>query len=220
VSDDKIQHNFKAGGLLKEPHLLSDLPTLSAPDEITIPRYVDSRPLCLSASNQGSSPHCAGYTMAGYLEIVNWKSTGIASQVDGDAIYAEAKTIDGSPGTDGTSLTAVFEAAKSLDLIDSGAAMRVVGTLREVQFALHRHGACLLGFDISDNWNSVGKDGWIADHNNPLRLGGHAVLACYYVEGESVGIQNSWSADWGYKGFGRMTEKQFNDEIMYGVVIE
>ncbi len=207
---------YNGGGLILEQHVDDPRLCLSAPEAFTVPEYVDSRPYCLPASNQGDSPHCAGYATAGYIEVVNWKNTSVAHQVDGDKIYVKAKTIDGMNG-DGTSLTAAITGAELLGYIGKINRISTVGSRRAVQYALHKYGVCIAGFMIDSGWNSASsRTGYIG--NQSESLGGHAVLLCWY-DSEGVGFQNSWK-DWGVKGFGRMTWAQFENQFMYAVVLE
>jgi len=214
-----MKTNFKAGGLHIERHVVSEDPrmNLMAPQNFSVPEYIDSRPYCLSASNQGSMPHCAGYATAGYIEVQEWKKTGIASQVDGDKIYRKAKEIDGSLES-GTSLTAAITGAEMLGYLGAGLRQRTITTKRDVQFALHKHGVCIAGFQITRGWNDTSaKTGFIGESNEAI--GGHGVLICWYDK-IGPGIQNSWDLSWGVNGFGRMTWKQFDDQFIYAVVLE
>jgi len=185
------------------------------------PTYIDSRPLCIQASNQGQEPSCAGYTQAGYKEIQHWRTTGEMKQFDGDECYRVAKTLDGMPRQEGTSLVAAAQAAQQLGWIPgTHTDLRAIMTLDELKYALHMYGAAPAGFAIDSNWNTVHtKTGFIADGKNPRPLGGHAVLVCYYDK-DSVGFQNSWGTGWGYGGFGRMTWAQAHKQFMYALAIE
>lgn len=195
-------------------------PILGAPVDFTVPEWVDSRPLCLPSSNQGPESSCAGYATAGFIEVNNWKKTGVQTQVDGSLIYKKAKEIDGQPKSDGTTLTKAVLAAKILGLLPEKQNVRVVQSRLDVQFALHKYGVCIVGFNITDEWDQVGKlTGFIANNENHVVRGGHATLLCYY-DSLGVGWQNSWDVTWGVKGFGRMSWPQFDEQFMYGVVLE
>ena len=204
---------FVGGGLIN-PYILCR--EVSSPDNFTNPAYVDGRPYCIEASNQGQTPHCAGYTAAGMKEVEHWKTTGIKQQRDGDLCYAEAKKIDGMPKVEGTSLYHAAVAGKSLGWFTGEP--RMITNEFNLRWALHRHGCCMAGFQIDSNWNSVSKGGWIGTKKNATSLGGHAVLVCYYDK-DGVGFQNSWG-DWGWGGFGRMTWTQFRATFMHGLVME
>ena len=166
---------FEAGGLIQDDKFLAEGLSLSAPSAFTVPKYVDSRPYCLPSSNQGAFPHCSGYATAGYIEVMKWKQFHIAEQVDGDAIYAEAKKLDGSPSTDGTSLNAAVEGAQKLGLISSDLKLKTISSRRDMKFALHKYGVCIGGANITKGWNSTStKNGYIGAEE-PF-IGGHATL--------------------------------------------
>jgi len=104
-----------------------------------------------------------------------------------------------------------------LGYMDEELKQKAIGSRRDVQFALHKHGVCIAGFMITEGWNEVSsKTGYIGD--DPEVIGGHATLLCWY-DSEGVGFQNSWDK-WGVKGFGRMTWTQFETQFMYAVVLE
>ena len=208
-----IRHTHYTGGGLE----VEELPLLrmQMPGEWSIVPYIDSRPFCLPASDQGNHPHCAGYAVAGYIEERNWRWTRIAKQVDAVAIYKQAKRLDGDDHA-GTTLTSAVEAAKDLGLLDY-TTIQVIRTRQEYQFAMQAYDVVISAFDITDDWNHVDDEtGRIAD-TNAISIGPHAVLSCWFDD-EGPGCQNSWD-QWGWKGFGRMTWEQFGKQFLYGVVI-
>ena len=79
------------------------------------------------------------------------------------------------------------------------------------------------GFNISQGWRDPDPVTGLIGADDEA-WGAHAVLACRYHLAddkgpESYGWQNSW-ADWGEKGFGKMTRAQFDRQFMYGLVLE
>ena len=68
--------------------------------------------------NQGQTPHCAAFSIAGIIEALIWKRTGKLINIDANQIYAEAKQIDGMINQDGTSLEAAIKAALQLGGLD------------------------------------------------------------------------------------------------------
>jgi hypothetical protein len=210
--------NFKAGGLLSARVPLSNQNILTSDKKFIAPRKLDFRDMCLPTNNQGSAPHCAGYATAGYIEIQKWKKLHYPEQLDGDAIYAEAKKIDSHTG-DGTSLDYAVIAAKNMGLID-GNLKFIQNTQNDIMFTIHTHSACIGGFNITDEWNVVDRNtGEISDFDYAQTIGGHAVLLCGY-DTTGVYVQNSWGTDWGIYGFGLIPWKKVEKQFMYGVVIE
>src|SRR5579885_3174995 len=132
---------------------------------VTVPPYIDHRWDMLPASDQGFTPKCAAYAMAGIVEYYRWRVTGIAQQVDPNPIYAEAKTLDGVPDEEGTTLEAVAQAAINLGLIPiDPKSIRVVQSPLDVKRAIHRYGPILSAYKITRGWLQVPLNGWIADN--------------------------------------------------------
>ena len=213
--------NFKAGDLILEDTPLtrskmSD--TMIRNEQFIAPRKIDNRDLCLASSNQLQTPHCAGYSTAGYIEVQNWKKLHYPQQVNGDAIYKEAKTLDNFSG-DGTYLWAAIKGAEKLGMI-KGSGKSVKTNRQDIQFALHEYTVCLAGFMITDDWNYVDlKNGIIKNSGrNAKPLGGHAILLCGYDD-VGVYIQNSWGTTWGVYGFAILGWEQFDSQLHSAMVV-
>jgi len=211
--------NFEGGGCkLEDIPMGSDI--VMASPKFMAPRKIDSRDMLLVSSNQGETPHCVGYSTAGYCEFVQWKMNHYPEQKDGDAIYKEAKRLDNSPNVNGTWPKFGVRAAINLGFI-AGQGRYVSKSRKEVQFALHQYGVCIAGFMITTEWNKVEKkNGLISDMGNAaVNRGGHAVLLCGYDD-TGVYLQNSWGTEWGIHGFGILRWSQFDRQFMNGMVIE
>jgi len=210
--------NFEAGGCVIEDIPMGADIVLTA-QKFTAPRKIDSRDMLVTSSNQGQTPHCVGYSTAGYCEYYHWKNEHYPKQLDGDAIYAKAKKYDKSPQVKGTWPKFGVQAAVKLGLI-TGKGKYIPNTRNDVKFALHQYGVCIAGFMITDEWNKVAKiNGIISDFGNrAVKRGGHCVLICGYDE-SGVYIQNSWGEGWGLHGFGMLKWKQFDRQFMNGMVI-
>ncbi len=196
-------------------------PLSSVVDDIPLPLRIDRRHEMLPCSNQGNLPHCAGYATAGWIEQQRWRSDGVYEQLDGGAIYAEAKKLDGIDAP-GTTLHAALHGAAALKLIAAPTRFCTVKTRREFGRALHAHGAVLGAFEATDRWPLAGGDGWV--RSGGRMIGGHAVLLCAYSldPGDAwVGMQNSWgAAGYGWRGFCRMSWDTFDEQFLYGVTWE
>lgn len=191
----------------------------SAPYNFSAPAYVDSRPYCLLTSDQSNNPACAGFATAGYIEVMNWRRTHRAEQIDGLAIYRKAKELDGS-SSEGTTLEWAVKGAIALGLLPGSTTMRAIRTAQDVQFALHSHGVAIAGFKITEGWDRPNKQtGYIED--SLVVRGGHAVLLSWYqLKDENYGWQNSWTENWSVNGFGRMTRAQFDQQFQYGIILD
>lgn len=184
-----------------------------------IPATIDYRAQLLPSNDQGQTPKCAAYAMAGWLEFYNWKYHGDARQIDPDALYDAAKQIDGEPNVRGTTLEAVLQAAQNLNFIAGVdlASIRQI-TASGVEQALHRYGVVLSAFEITESWETATPDGWLTDGG--LSWGGHAVLVCGYSLVDKppwYAIQNSWG-EHGWRGFNRMSPEMFKQRFMYGLI--
>jgi len=210
--------NFRGGDLLEDLNPILPDKLIRADIKFVAPPQINHKDECLTASNQGNKPHCAGYSTAGYVEFQNWKFKHYPEQVDGDAIYLDAKKHDGFSGN-GTYLRFALEGAINLNLI-KGIPKGINRTAQDIKFAIHQYGVVVAGFKITDEWNKVEKNtGRIAILTNPKSLGGHAVLICGYCS-EGVYIQNSWSEMWGDRGFALLPWELFYRQIMDAMVID
>jgi hypothetical protein len=210
--------NFMGGGLTPATHLATDENTFSINPNFRAPRRLDFRDMCIQTSNQASTPHCAGYATAGMIEILNWRRLHYPEQIDGDAIYHEAKKIDGND-QDGTSLDSAALAAINLNLIEGK--LKFVGLgIDAIKYAVHTNLSFVAGFYITNEWNVVNKKtGKLIDYGeNAKKIGGHAVLVCGYGA-DGVYIQNSWGQAWGVWGYAVVSWEQVARQYMYGMII-
>lgn len=191
---------------------------LSTNQQFVSPLRIDHRDLCIYTSDQKDTPHCAGYATAGFIEIKNWQTKHYPEQINADKIYQKAKQSD-NDGLDGTTLESATRAAIELGLF-SGTSRYIDSTANGIRYAVHAYGACIAGFRITDEWNSISiKNGKIADYGQKaVQLGGHAVLVCGY-DVDGVYIQNSWGTGWGIHGFAIVPWKKVSTQFIYGMVL-
>lgn len=188
---------------------------ISAPADWVAPPYIDNKPYCLEADDQGNESDCVGRAFAGVLETRAWKKSHKPVQFPAHEIYKQAKTIDGEPNAAGTTLMAGFRACVALGLIADGVLPVHVRTQDEVKFALHEYDRFVGAFSITEGWSKVNvKTGRIDEFPGP-ELGGHAVYLVWF-DWDGPGWQNSWGK-WGCKGFGRCTWAYFNRHFAGGI---
>lgn len=60
-------------------------------DGIVTPLKIDNRQLCSIPNDQGSNPHCAGYSICNIIEALIWKKTGKLIELNASQVYAKAK---------------------------------------------------------------------------------------------------------------------------------
>ena len=180
-------------------------------------RAVPLSVLCLGAAtkteDQGSTPKCAAYSASSYAENVLWRKTGeLPTDIDPDAIYKYAKSVDGDPNGDGTTIPAVLEALGKLGYLPSSGRVRTIMSAFDVKAAVHRYGTCILGLNITNEWYKGNTE---ITSVTARQVGGHAVQ-CVGYDGFGPWIQNSWGAKWGRGGFAHLSWAAFERQFMYG----
>lgn len=213
---------------LRIPSKLHPRQRFAVADTFQAPKVLLLDGYCTPAENQGATPQCAAYAAASFAENVLWRKRGFHKDIDPAPLYKYAKTIDGEPDGEGTYLECALKALLALGTFDKKTcAVKTFGSswygiggasgLPEVKYAVHRYGACLAGFNITDEWFNP--------HNAVIRgdvhrefQGGHAVLVCGYDE-HGVLIMNSWGADYGRDGKVFISNRAFEKQFMYGAVL-
>lgn len=165
-------------------------------------------PFDLEILNQGSKPHCVGFSCALIKQEKELRER-VAETFDGDWVYNECKKIDGIPGVDGTYLRAGMKVLQKQGCKPLGGqetsikTFRIGGyanvdekTLYGLKKAIFVNGALLSGFRGSN-------EGWQTAYIRPPKAGetvwGHAVSLIGYTKTHIIG-QNSWGNGWGDKG--------------------
>lgn len=209
--------NFESGGCIIE-----DIPmgseVVDKAKKFIAPRKIDLRDMLISSSNQGETHNCVGYSTAGCCEFWHWKKKHYPLQFDGDAIYKEAKKIDGSPHINGTWIRYGVQASINLGFIN-GKGKYVPNTINDIKFTLHEHGPFVGGFMITTDWNIVNKKtGLIKSTEGAFLIGAHAVTVCGFSN-DGLMLQNSWSDTYGIYGFCILGWEQVQKQFMNGMVI-
>ena len=163
--------------------------------------------------------NCVGFGTAGFIEIQNWRVNHYPEQVNGHAIYYQAKKIDNYAG-DGTFVKCGVQSALDLGLV-KGTGKHVGNNKTDIQFAIHQYCACIGAFRITDEWNMVEKGtGIISNLGDKVKtIGGHCCLIVGYDD-RGIYIQNSWSETWALYGFALLSWEQVSRQFMEGMVIE
>lgn len=189
--------------------------------EIIAPPSLDARSRLLRSSFQGITPECALNALCGLAEFINWREHGSTVQLDPHPAYLLAKTLDGMPDVEGTTLEAGLQAMRELGLIAGvdAASIRGVSYPADVMRALHLYDVMVCGFSITAGWMNASADGWVKPGGG--QAGGHAVLGVgYSIEEDFFSFQNSWGDQWANKGFGRIRWAQFKEEFQYGLIFD
>ena len=185
------------------------------------PNFIDHRDFCLPTNNQGVTPHCVGYTVAGYLEVEYWKKTHIPKQFPADKIYQIGrKTLADS--ISGTRLEYCLRGLRDLGCYNGNCILFSSGIYVEeaIKSFIHTYGQVMLAFCITDEWYSLSSKYIIKEKKRPNKLGGHCVLGCGYCK-EGIYIQNSWGYQkWGNYGFAIVPWNIVYKQFGYGIVID
>ena len=217
---EEYQKEYRLGCVIT-PKDIDQLPLLTPRTQFIAPVPVDLRDYCFATRDQGSNPWCAAFAATSFASNITWRKSDIPIHYDPSPVYAYAKSIDGCPNEDGTSLVAVLISLMVDGIFDKNRCeIKVLRTIEQVKYAIHKFGCCLVGLNVSREWYTCNKNkSTISGRKDTELLGGHAVLACGYTSGGVI-IQNSWDVDWGSYGFALITWQEFEREFMYGAVID
>jgi C1A family cysteine protease len=95
--------------------------------------------------------------------------------------------------------------------------INVTQTIEQVKSALADGNPVVLGFDVFQSFQDIGKDGKMPIPNRLSEkfLGGHAVCAVGYDDAiTSLIVRNSWGSSWGNNGYFYMPYQIVNDTVM------
>lgn len=145
--------------------------------------------------DQGQTGHCVGFGWAGWGDTLPIDDK--FGNADGDAIYYEAKIIDGEPGAEDGST--VRSGAKAMQDRGRLSAYAFAASLDEVKAWVRQHGPVVFGTDWYDGMFSPDGDGIVTPSGSVA--GGHCYACVGYHEAKDLyEFQNSWGASWGLKG--------------------
>ena len=189
-----------------------------APGELILSAYNTA------VENQEAKPWCAAYAASSYAENLLWRKRGYQVQIDPAPLYAYAKTVDGDPDGDGTTLESALGALVKYGHFDpSICKIRSFGGvpfgnstgLDDLKYAIHRYGVCVIGMDIDSSWFSPVKG---VVRGGGEGQGGHAVC-CTGYDPQGVIVLNSWGPEWGHDGFAYVPNAIFVKQFMYGALL-
>ena len=196
-------------------------------DGIVTPLKIDNRQMCSMPNNQGSTPHCAAYSICNIIEALIWKKTGHLIELNADQVYAKAKEIDGDINSDGTYLECAIKAAIKLGGFGKQSDEVKIGFLynnkqaeleTQIKRLVHKHNFLHAGFMIDDGWYRATNGKYIIQKGS-INYGGHAVIICGFSP-DGLMIQNSWGIEYGSKGFVVLPWKLVREQLMYICYIE
>lgn len=192
---------------------------------IISPLKVDNRQIFSPIDFQKDTPHCAGFAAANLCESIIWKNTGKLVQLDAHQIYAKAKEIDGNIKAEGTFPEYTLKAALDLNVfngkkyaIKTFKNNKTKKSISTIKHLIHKYDFLLGGFIVRQNWYNCNKMKFIINASGKI-LGGHAVCIVGYDK-TGVMIANSWSPEWGAKGFAIVSWDTFKEDFLYCAYLE
>jgi len=196
---------------------------------VRLPRKVDYTRNMTPVRDQKEEGTCVGFAVAvgmkEYQEFLDYKKV---VELSPRFIYSESKKIDGMPGIEGTTVRASMRALKKMGVCQerlwpysphqkdkakvgvkanakkfSIVAYARILNLAELRLSLAGKGPVVLGIEVF-NGIMQSRSGVVPlPKKNETSLGGHAVAACGYDdEKRLIKFKNSWSNQWGDKGYG------------------
>jgi hypothetical protein len=181
----------------------------------------------IAADDQGKEPSCVGRAWAGWMEAM-LRRYGPASpldqfemQIDAGAIWRKGREMFHGGALDGgLHLHEGGQAAIALGILPPGTELvrlhpgwMPVGEALAMTPIIQAHG-------IGAGWHRPDRQSGCIDHtaaSDPGRYGYHATLLCERFQDERgrwLLFQNSWSAKWGYHGFGILRADAWHNSLI------
>ena len=196
---------------------------------IKLPNKVDYTPKLSPVRDQGNEGTCVSFAaacgMKEYQEKLDYQRLVILSP---RFIYSECKKIDGMPGEEGTTVRAAMQALENKGVCQEKfwpyqpyqkdkpkkgtqanakkfcviAYARILN-LNELRMTLATKGPCVIGVEVFAGMMKT-KTGLVPmPEKNESSLGGHAICPVGYDDKKKlIKFKNSWSDQWGEKGYG------------------
>lgn len=184
-------------------------PTPPSPQPTPTPAPVATDVMWLDTDNvldQGQTPHCVGFGWAGWGDTLPIDDK--YANADGDAIYYEAKVIDGEPNQeDGSD---VRSGAKAMQNRKRLTAYAFAASIDEVRAWLDGHGPVVFGTEWTQAMFTPDANGYVSPADavaDPSQVaGGHCFVCVGDLASEGALLfQNSWGQSWGLSGRFKMT---------------
>lgn len=198
-----VSHAVKIWGQLVTQQLSGATPTPVAP-VVPVPAVTDVTFAISSILDQGDTEHCVGFGWADWADSDPTEEH--YTDADGNAIYYEAKVIDGEPGQeDGSTVRSGAIAMKNRTRLAGYA----FGTIAEAEAWIKAgKGVIVVGTDWTNDMFNPDANGYVTPTGGVA--GGH----CYVMSGvldseEAYLFTNSWGTSWGLSGQFKMKKSDF-----------
>jgi papain like protease len=166
------------------------------PPEPPVPTDDDFRLNTIAQLDQGSTPHCVGFSGAHYVACE--PVTSSVSNQTGHDFYYECKVIDGQPGQENgswiRSIATVLLGRKRID------AYYFADDIEDIKQWLRQFGPVIMGTDWYNDMYDTDAAGFV--HATGSYEGGHAYIVVGDLPSQNAFLcQNSWGRYWGVNGF-------------------
>lgn len=193
-----------------------DLPLVCGTSDY--PKTLDLRDLVLKTEDQGSTSTCAAHAATSWAEAINWRKTGKAVNLDPYKVYNYAKTIDGWPNEDGTTLPAVLESLLHFNMIANTGDIYTFNDINTLKKVIHKYGPCMVAFEVSDLWMNHGNK-LVLSGDPGESCGGHAMICVGYNKFGLL-LQNSWGVNWAKYGYCCVSWDLVRKQFQYASIIK
>ena len=164
-------------------------------------------PHCHPGDSQGQIGACSVFAIASWVEVMFQRPIDDSSCI---SAYREERRRRYGGGDDGLTIPEAFFAAVTAGIVPSGCYCRRVPDLAALPLA-----PLVAVYRSTRGWYTPNAAGCV-DHTDEAAPGFHAVLLVAHGQIRAgspsasshkvIWIENSWGRDWGYMGFGVMTE--------------
>lgn len=196
---------------------------------VKLPKRIDYAQKMSPVRDQGDEGVCVGFAVASgmkeYQERLDYQKW---VELSPRFVYSESKKIDGMPNEEGTTIRAAMKVLKGIGVcqerfwpysahqtdkpkkgVNPDAKRFCVLTyarilnLDELRMSLATKGPCVIGVEVFSGMMKT-KTGVVPmPKKDEETLGGHAICCVGYEDGKKLAkFKNSWSVQWGKRGFG------------------
>jgi C1A family cysteine protease len=198
---------------------------------VKLPRKVDWTARMSPVRDQGDEGTCVAFAatsgMKEYQELLDYEKPVVLSP---RFVYSECKKIDGMPAAEGTTVRAAMQVLENRGVCQekfwpyvshqkTGARAGAVSdakkfrvktyarilNLHELRLSLFTKGPCVIGVEVFSGMLETRTGLVPLPGKDEASLGGHAISPVGYDDGKRlVKFKNSWSDQWGRKGYGSL----------------
>lgn len=196
---------------------------------VKLPKKVDYTPKLSPVRDQGDEGTCVSFAtacgMKEYQELLDYEKL---IELSPRFVYSECKKIDGMPKEEGTTIRAAMRVLEDRGVcqenfwpysphqktkaregaVSNAKKFRIMTyarilNLNEMRLSLATKGPCVIGVEVFEGMMRTTTGLVPMPKKNEDTLGGHAICIVGYDDSKKVvKFKNSWSCQWGQKGYG------------------